>query len=223
MTGTATDTVTWTPQATPVWNDDLVINGRTYPTRHPAPPAAKSHEYLAGLTDAQRDEMRAVHESAHAVTGLAAGACVHHAQISTTADLRNEDLPATGRTGGYTPACNITDGLGFLVFLGAGERAENRWLCEQGLWTPARAVGVELGAYGDRRHVLDLNPHLGFEGGSEDYSVVHHFADQSVSEHWSAITAVAQVLVTRLFLTGDEIADLTGLPNGTHSSTCNFV
>jgi len=31
----------------------------------------------------------------------------------------------------------------------------------------------------------------------------------------------APLLAARLYLTGGEIADLAGLPNGTHSATCD--
>lgn len=226
---TATTTVTWNPPAESAWHDDLLINGTSYPTLHPArEDVTDSHMYLDDLTNDQQDHLRAVHEAAHAVIGLAAGAYVHYAKISTTAVLRDTSAvpdwaPPNAVPGGDTRACNLTDGLDFIVFLGAGERAEDRWLREQGLWTPSRAVGVELGAYGDRRHVLRLNPHFGFEGGVADYLIVHHFADRFVSEHWHAITTVAAVLATRLHLTGDEIADLTGLPNGTHSATCTYT
>lgn len=226
---TTTTTVTWSSPVESVWHNDRVIHGRPYPTRYSAPDRqAGACAYLDDLTDGQRDHLRAVHEAAHAVSGLAAGAHIHYASISTTSALRDTSdtpawAPANAVPGGDTRACDLTDGLGFIAFMGAGERAEDRWLHEQGLWTPTRAVGVELGAYGDRRHVLTLNPHFGFDGGPADYLIVHHFADRLVSEHWSAITTVADVLATRLHLTGDEIADIAGLPNGTHSATCTYT
>lgn len=226
---TTTATVTWNAPIESVWHDDRVIHGRPYPTRQSAPDLGTGAcAYLSDLTDGQRDVLRAVHESAHAVVGLASGAYVHYAKMSTTSELRDTSVipdwaPLKAVPGGDTRACNLADGLDFIVLMGAGERAEDWWLREQGLWTPNRAVGVELGAYGDRREVLRLNPHVGFDGGPADYLIVHHFADRFVSEHWDAITTVAAVLATRLHLTGDEIADLTGLPNGTHSATCAYT
>ncbi|MGP3738058.1 hypothetical protein ACTWJ9_33650 (plasmid) [Streptomyces sp. GDS52] len=56
--------------------------------------------------------------------------------------------------------------------------------------------------------------------GRTYYLVVHHLADQFLSQHWGAVLAVADVLATRLHLTGGHIADLAGIPNGTHSATC---
>jgi hypothetical protein len=227
MTGTAQSTpVTWTPPAVPVWRDDAVINGAPYPTRHRVPDGVvDSDVLLADLTDDQRDSMRAVHEAAHAVAALAAGGFVHHAWIRRTADLRaTAGMVIEGhRVGGNVAACSVSDGRDFVVLLGAGERAEDRWLHEAGLWTPELAVGVEFGAYSDRRAILGWNPGLGFEGGYNDFLIVHQLADELVNEHWDRITAVGAVLAQRLRLTGDEIADLTGLPNGTHSATCTFI
>lgn len=227
MTGTAQSTaVTWTPPAVSVWHDDATVNGLPYPTRHPVPAwINNSDDLLTSMTDEQRDRMRAVHEAAHAVITLTAGGHVHYAWIRRTPDLRATADRLTGghQVGGHVPICNVPDGRNFVTVMSAGERAEDKWLHETGLWTPAIAAGVEYGAYTDRRAVLDLNPGLGFDGGHGDFLIVHELADQAVTEHWSAITAVAAVLADRLHLTGDEIADLAGLPNGTHSATCTNV
>jgi hypothetical protein len=215
--------VTWTPPVLPVWHDDATVNGLRYPTRNPVPDWADNREdLLAALTDEQRDHMRAVHESAHAVATLAAGGYVHYAWIRRTNDLRAATDRLTGgpQYGGHVPACNVPDGCNFVTLMGAGERAEDKWLREAGLWTSTIAAGVELGAYGDRRTVLNLNPHLGFNGGHDDFLVIHELADAAVTRHWGAITVVAAALAKRLRLTGDEIAALAELPNGTHSATC---
>lgn len=224
MTGTARSTLTWTPPAASVWHADRVIHGQPYPTRHSAPDyGPNSGAYRGIVTDDQHEMQSAVHESAHAVSALASGAYVHYARISSMDELRDAAEESDGVVpGGDTKACNLASGLDFIVLMGAGERAEDRWLREQGLWTPIRAVGAELGAYGDRQQVRRLNPHLGFEGGPNDYLVVHEVADRFVSEYWGAIATVACVLAERLHLTGDEIARLTGLPNGTHSATCTY-
>lgn len=225
MTDTAHSTVTWTPPATSVWHTGQVIHGKPYPVRHSAPDCGPSaRAYRGVMADGQHEAQIAVHESAHAVAALASGAYVHYSKISSMDALWDAvSESADGAVpGGDTQACNLANALDFIVLMGAGERAEDRWLREQGLWTPARAVGVELGAYGDRRQVRSLNPHLGFEGGPNDYLVVHEFADRFVSEHWSAITTVARALAERLHLTGDEISRMTGLPNGTHSRTCTY-
>ena len=226
MTGTAqSDSVTWTPPAISVWYDDATVNGLRYPTRNEVPEwADDSDDLLQALTDEQRDLMRAVHEAGHAVAALAAGGYVHHAWISTTSKLRAADDRLTGglQVGGRAEVCGIPGGRDFVTVMAAGERAEDRWLHDTGLWTPDVAAGVEYGAYTDRREVLNLNPGLGFEGGHNDFLIVHELADQFVAEHWDSVLAVANVLAIRLHLTGEEITDLAGLPNGTHSATCTY-
>ncbi len=224
MTGAArTTSVTWNPPATSVWHDDAIVNGAPYPTRHPVPDWADySGDLLVSLTDEQQDHMRAVHEAGHAVAALAADGYVHQAWIRRTADLRatTDGLTGAHQVGGNASVCSVPDGRDFAVLMGAGERAEDRWLRGTGMWTPVLAAGVEYGAFTDRRAVLDLNPGLGFAGGPGDFLIVHELADQLVAQHWDAITAVADALAERLHLTGDEIARLAGLPNGTHSATC---
>lgn len=212
-----------TTTTSPVWYDEILVNGEAYPTRNPASGgSANSDTYLRGMTDDQREMMRAVHESAHAVATLAGGGYVHDVTTSTTAALRGA-LPADqGIATGNTRACNLPDGQSWAVFLGAGERAEDRWLRENGLWTPSRGAGVELGAYSDRKQLLAQNPHIGF-GSGQDYSIVHDLADQLVSEHWGPVLAVAEALAARLHLTGREVSVLAGLSNGTHFPTCTLT
>lgn len=210
-----------TRQTTYPWHTDIDINGQPYPTRHPVPDyGPNSDAYHADLTHQQRDHLRAIHEAGHAVAALTAGAFIHHATITPTAELVTAPPTATGISGGDVFICNLTDGEAFAVFLGAGERAEDHWMHQNNLWTPVRAAGVELGAKADRAQLLATNPHVGFGVDHNDYRVVHDLADQLVVQHWDAITAVADVLAARLHLTGQEIADLAQLPNGTHSATC---
>lgn len=206
-----------------VWHDDVTINGEPYPTRHIAADAfSKSSMYLSDLPDSTRDTLRATHEAAHAVAGLAGGAHIHYAKITTTAYLNARPF-THGIPGGDVFACHFRNGQSLAVYLGAGERAEDHWLRQAGLWTPARALGIELGAYMDRQTFLANNPHFGFGADHNDYLVVHDLADQLVTQHWDAITAVAEALVTDLYLTGDHIADLAKLPNGTHSAACTYA
>ncbi|MEV4975535.1 hypothetical protein [Streptomyces scopuliridis] len=203
------------------WHDDITINGEPYLTRHPAPATGDTKtELLSDLPNNQRQYLTAIHEAAHAVAGLGAHGYIHHAQITPVTEVIAEPATNHGIPGGNVFSCNLHDGQAFAVFLGAGERAEDRWLRQNNLWTPRRAYGIELGAYSDRRCFLATNPHFGFGTDHNDYRVVHDYADQMVAQRWDAITAVADVLATRLHLTGDEIADLAQLPNGTHSMTC---
>ncbi|MFI2081466.1 hypothetical protein ACH43Y_14100 [Streptomyces rubiginosohelvolus] len=209
-----------TPQT--AWHGDITVNGQPYYTRHPVPDyGPNSDAYLDGLTHQQRDHLRAIHETAHAISALATGAHVHYAQITTTSLLANTPLTAVGTRTGAAYICNTRDGQSVAAYLGAGERAEDRWLRQTNLWTPLLAAGIELGAYSDRQTLLAANPHIRFGIDRNDYAVVHDLADQIIATHWDAITKVAGVLKARLHLTGDEIADLAGLTNGTH--TCDYT
>ncbi|MGS2592146.1 hypothetical protein [Streptomyces hebeiensis] len=213
--------MTTTPATTFPWHTDININGQPYPTRHPVPDYGDdSRAYLGDITHPQRDHLRATHEAAHAIASLIAGGHIHYAKITPTCELVNAALADTGIVSGAVFSCNFTDGQAVAVYLAVGERAEDHWLHQHNLWTPTRAVGVELGAYGDRRRFFALNPHFGFGTDHNDYRVVHDLADQLITRHWDAITAVADVLATQLHLTGDQVAELAQLPNGTHSSTC---
>jgi hypothetical protein len=210
-----------TAPATYTWHTDIDINGQPYPTRHTAPDyGPNSDAYHDDLTHQQRDQLRAIHEAAHAVAGLTARGCIHYAKITPTAELVAAPPTAGGIKSGDVYVCNLTDGQDIAVLLGAGERAEDRWLRQNNLWTETRAFGIELGAYSDRRKFLDLNPHFGFGADHNDYRVVHDLADELIDRHWDAITAVADVLAERLRLTGDLVADLARMPNGNHSATC---
>lgn len=203
------------------WYDDLTVDGAPYPTRHAAPDYGfNSDAYLGDLPDGVRHYLRAIHESAHAVAGLAASSHIHYAKITPAAELTAAEPTPSGISGGDVFGCNLTDGQGFAVFLGAGERAEDRWLRLNGLWTTTRAVGIELGAHSDRQQFLAVNPHFGFGADSNDYRVVHDLADQLVTDRWDAITAVADALASQLRLTGDQVADLAQLSNGAHSPAC---
>lgn len=223
MTGTVDlGTVTWTPPAEVTWHTDITINGETYHTRNFAPDyGPNSDAYLGSLTDGQRDTMRAVHEAAHAVAVLAGGGYVHDAWITETSVLRASAPTDSGTVSGQVRCCNLPGGTENAVFFGAGERAEDRWLRENGLWASDIAAGVELGACGDRRALLELNPHVGF-GTGQDYVIVHDIADHFLSENWASVLTLADALAARLRLDGAEVAALAGLPNGTHSPTCIF-
>lgn len=204
------------------WHDDITINGQPYPTRHPVPNhGPNSNAYLGDLSDTGRRHLRAIHEAAHAVAGLTRGAHIHYAKIIPTVISDTATPTATGTPNGATCGCNLPDGESFALFLGAGERAENHWLHQNLLWTPLRAAGIELGAYGDRQTLLQANPHIRFGIDHNDYRVVHHLADQLITQQWTAIVTVAETLDARLHLTGDQIADLAQIPNGTPSTTCN--
>ncbi|MCX5158102.1 hypothetical protein OOK39_02150 [Streptomyces sp. NBC_00264] len=187
------------------WYDEITVNGVPYPTRHSSPTVEGDSDDCFSLTAHLLDYARAIHEAGHAVAALIGGAHLHHAQIVKG--------PATTPEGGVTHACNLADGHAYATFSAAGERAVDRWLREDGLWTPDRAVVVEVGANGDRSSFLAINPHVGFGDKQIDYTVVHDLADNFLEQHWAAVTRVAHALTGHAHLEGDEIARIAGLPN----------
>ena len=195
-----------------VWHTAINIHGEAYPTRHYVPNAKGSSDDSFDLEAPQLNYMRAIHEAGHAVTTLTGRAHLHFAQITLG--------PATTTRSGVTDCCNFFDGRALAVFSAAGERAVDRWLRENGLWTPARAVAAEVGARGDRREFLAINPHVGFGDRQVDYRAVHDLADEALDEHWSAVVRVAIRLVEEQRLEADTIATLAGLPNGRGSAKC---
>ncbi|MFF3128531.1 hypothetical protein ACFVRD_41110 [Streptomyces sp. NPDC057908] len=187
------------------WHDGIDLNGAPYPTRNNAPSVQGNSDDAYDLPSDLVDYARAIHEAGHAVAALIGGAHLHRAQIVKG--------PATTPEGGVTHACNLSDGHAYATFSAAGERAVDRWLHEDGLWTPDRAIATEVGAHGDRHSFLLINPHVGFGDKEIDYTVVHDLADNFLEQHWAAVTRVAHALTDRAHLTGDEIARIAGLPN----------
>ncbi|GLW73751.1 hypothetical protein Kpho02_60490 [Kitasatospora phosalacinea] len=193
------------------WHRTVVIRGDSYPTRSYAPTVYGSAPEHYGLPLEQVDLLSAVHEAAHAVAVLAGRGRLNWVQLPAPAAGTGADSPG-GVTDWRSPMPTIE---AFAAVLGAGERATDRWLREAGLWSPERAVAVEIGAWGDRELLLDAGNRgtVGFgEGTATDYFVVHDLADALLDEHWPAVTALAEHLVERRYLTGDQVADFTGLP-----------
>lgn len=196
---------------TSAWTVFVDVDGEPYPTRHRSP---DNCEPGIDLTGRQLDYLRAVHEAGHAVAVLLGKAHLHSVEI--VIGLADDE------TGGEVQACNLADGHAYAVFCAAGERAADRWLREAGLWTSARAVANEVGARGDRRQFLVINPHVGFGDRELDYRIVHDLADQALDPHWAAVLSVAAQLAWRGRLDADEIVALAGLPNGPASTKCEL-
>jgi hypothetical protein len=198
--------VTTTPAPATTWHhDDVRVLGQPYPIRNYAPAGDSDSDTFLNLTPTQLDYLRAIHEAGHAVTVLTGRAHLHSAEI-----IKGE---ATAEQGGVTYACHLADGHAYAIYSAAGERAVERWLHEAGLWTPERAVANEVAAHADRASFLAINPHVGFGDKQVDYRIVHDLADQALNTRWAAVTTVADALHQHGHLTGNAIADLTGLPN----------
>lgn len=202
--------MTTAPAPTTIWHHDLYVNGEIYPTRHHVDLDRGTYTTHLDLPVEGIQYMRAIHEAGHAIAALTTGGHLHFAEIQTP--------DSTAPHGGTTYACGLDDGTAFAAFCGAGERANDRWLRQEGLWTERRAVTVEAAATGDRALLLSVNPHIGFGDKEGDYQHVHNIADRLIDQHWNAILAVGEALVRRTRLEGDDIADLVGIPNGPHRS-----
>lgn len=103
---------------------------------------------------------------------------------------------------------------GEVLATAAGERANDRWLREQSLWTPLAALITEVCADGDRDEITAAHPYIGFGASAAlDYGVLHTAADQLLDTYWPQITAVAEALADRQHMTGDEIAARADMAN----------
>ena len=197
------------------WRMLVDVGGQPYPTRNYLPDAEGDSDACLNLTAPQLDYLRAIHEAGHAIAALTGRAHLHHVEIVQGA--------ADTEEGGVTHACNLADGHAYAVFSAAGERAADRWLREAELWTPERAVANEVGAHGDRRQFLAINPHVGFGDRDIDYRIVHDLADQALDQHWDAVTRVADLLAREQRLDADTIASIAGLANGRGSTKCPLL
>ncbi|MEV8100536.1 hypothetical protein [Kitasatospora sp. NPDC085879] len=95
-----------------------------------------------------------------------------------------------------------------LVAIGVagGERAQDRWLREAGLWTPDRAAAVELAAYGDRAWLQDR------PRSCPDLMALHDMADDALDQVWERLTAALPVLLRQQAMSGEQLAECTDLP-----------
>ncbi|MFI2076236.1 hypothetical protein [Streptomyces triculaminicus] len=196
---------------------------RPYYTRHPEP-ADWGRGFFNSLDGMDLDNATlrralAVHEAGHAALCFAFGVPVVLMHLS-------EDL---GRTGpGFEPlACVRTAPSGWRIsymayaaLCAAGERAQDRWLREMGLWTPKRAWAAERAAMEDRRmaaaalkdncrRVLHYGDNR--STGSVYYGTVQTVADSALSHLWDRVLRLAAALDDHGHLTGHEAARYAGM------------
>lgn len=194
-----------------VWHHGYVVeDGTPFPLRHRLSEHARRIPELSsralGLSKQQSELGQAIHELAHGVLWLAHG--VHVVSVGV----------GVGR-GGLAECDQPRDAdqrLGWAIGVAAGERAEDRWLRESGLWTEDLAAMAEIAARTDRANILaaDPQPRPGFgDGGEADYSEFHDLADQALDVHWDRISTVLPLLIMEGQMTGDQLASLVDLPN----------
>lgn len=101
----------------------------------------------------------------------------------------------------------------WLVSGAAGERACERWLHEEELWTPARAVYAEIMGMDDREAALARDPSLTFDGGPNDYRHLQDEADLILDEVWPVLRRGLPRFTTFGELTGDNACARLGIKN----------
>jgi hypothetical protein len=166
------------------------------------------------FTGEQLQQCAAFHEAAHTVLFLKAGIGVKAVWIRTDAGLPEVGEPI-GRTEMETSMVPLEQ---LLVAVAAGERAEDRWMREAGLWSPVRAWAAERSNIVDRGYVRSLvRQHLEREltygvtdEGWSDYAAIHAAADQALDRAWGDVLALAGALLDRHHLDGEEAARVVG-------------
>ncbi|MEU7063268.1 hypothetical protein [Streptomyces sp. NPDC046161] len=155
----------------------------------------------------------AFHEAGHAVLSMACG--MHVIKSEVIAWERPGGWSVTGLT---EHEAHGVDPWEFAAECAAGELASLHHLRIQGLWTPERAAACA--ADHDRELAVDVlgsfNYRLGRDHtpeGGKSWAAVQAMAVARMYRLWGEITAVAHAMDERDVLSGDEIADLTGLVN----------
>ncbi|SPE51870.1 hypothetical protein SNS2_1544 [Streptomyces netropsis] len=193
-------------------------------TRQPEPRAWVHREVTSGFqllafSDTTLRHSIAVHEAAHAVLDFAFGIPV--VEICVCDDLGagadGEGGGAAGwvRNGGQWRVPDVH----YFAMCAAGERAQDRWLRETGLWTPERAWVEERAADSDRQQVAHAlrhsrNKELTFgrtAAGAMDYATVQAAADAALAPLWDRVLRLAAAVDDHGHLTGRQAARHAGM------------
>lgn len=173
------------------------------------------HEVLA-LPDDQLRRAIAVHEAGHVAAMLHFGLPFESVAIS---DDLGKDQSRPGNAGEVTVSRSFSAPLyDALAMLAAGERAQDRWLREAGLWTATRGWAAEAGALGDRHKILGAvyeNFGAGITYGTgddpcRDLAALHDHTDALLDTLWGRVTALAEALDRRGRLSWEQAADAAG-------------
>ncbi|MGW3183845.1 hypothetical protein ACWDD9_31710 [Kitasatospora sp. NPDC001119] len=169
------------------------------------------YEVLALPDDLLRRAI-AVHEAGHVAVALYFGLPFESVWVS---DDLGKDPSRPGGAGGVTVSRSFSAPLyDALVMLAAGERAEDRWLREAGLWTGTRGWAAEAGALGDRDRINEaVYENFGEEvtygtGGDpcRDLAALHDRTDALLDLLWSRVAALADALTQRGQLNWEQAA-----------------
>lgn len=190
-----------------VWNPDGPGH-RVFPTRALFTGAGELAD-LADFTAGQHLQAVAVHELGHFLVNWKLGAQLF--RISVQDDPGNvipKGVVSFSHPDGDTARPVLVGGA-------AGERACDRWLREQGLWTPARAVYGELQGITDREDARAADPSLTFDGGPNDYRHLQDEADRILDETWPLLVRGLKHFGDFAEYTGDAMCGLLGIANNT--------
>ncbi|WP_043266109.1 hypothetical protein [Streptomyces sp. CT34] len=159
----------------------------------------------------------AFHEAGHAVLSMAYG--VHVVSSEVIAWQPSPDRwSVTGKTA--SEAHDVSP-WHYAAQCAAGELAHVQYLLTSGLWTPQLAAGCA--ADHDREKAIDVLARFGYRlgrdhtpQGGKSWGMVRGIARRKVDRLWPEICAVARAIDAADIVTGEQIADLTGLPNPPH-------
>ncbi|WP_035796445.1 hypothetical protein [Kitasatospora mediocidica] len=171
-------------------------------TRHPAPDIDGRFDVrgLYGLPDSHHRQMTTIHEAGHAAVLLAAGIPFDHMSLG---QHPNTAAPQAGYV-----KCTFTGTLEtYIHFFAAGERAQDRWLREQGLWTPIRAWATEILAYTDRQGIAEYAP-------ADDLTALHDEVDTLLDGLWPSVLRLAGALNRHGRLSYEQAVEHAAIPCG---------
>lgn len=141
----------------------------------------------------------AIHECGHVVVALAHGFVVNYVALESSGRGGS-----TAHWSGRTTEQASINSAEFAEVTAAGEAAVRQWLLREGEDTAANLVDAAFGGLLDAEDLAAMT----WRGTSQDALAS---ADVLVAEHWPAIERVAEQLLSRGRLIGDEIADLAGM------------
>lgn len=191
-------------------------DGSTTHSFHAEPPGWCCANHILGLPLETVRIGAAAHEAGHLVADLVVG--IHVTDVKITPLVVDLVCGQAFGASGVTQIGRLNVGRNdYLTMLAAGEQAEQRWLQEAGLWTPARSWAVERGALDDVAKAIEKlreqHPGLVDDGYRQLFWRYRDHAAALLDAHWNRVLNVAERLAVSGYLTGDEAALYANLPN----------
>jgi hypothetical protein len=192
------------------WHRQYILETRVWPERHDPGTGSSCREcritaatvpegWFRQLPGFDAREVAAIHETGHIVAVAVLG--------YTPGYITLEGSGRSGSTAHYTAdlPTDAVHGIGHAAVVLAGEAATRRWLVCSRADTDADLLDA---VYGGKLDTEDLHT---FGLSRVDVDVSLATADRLVAEHWPAVERVADMLLARGRLSGNEIADLAGM------------